>query len=70
MRCMSAKEPSRSVDVVRAELSSQLACFLPQFLLYLLLTFGNEVQNNKRLFIISNFYHRLFIFFKDTIKSF
>lgn len=46
-RRMSAQEPSRSVGVVQAERGSQLDSFLLKYLLYLLLTFKNEVLNSK-----------------------
>lgn len=39
--------PSRSIGVVRAELSSQFVCSLSRFWLYLLLTLTNDIQNNK-----------------------
>lgn len=39
--------PSRSIGVVRAELSSQFVCSLSRFWLFLLLTLTNDIQNNK-----------------------
>lgn len=47
MRGMSAKEPLRSADVFLVECGSCHVCFLSSDLLYLLLTFKNDVLNNK-----------------------
>lgn len=47
MKRMSAQESSVAVDMVWAGRGSRKVGFLSQYLLYFLITFKNNVQNNK-----------------------